>query len=255
MPFPEFRLVSYENVRIVSLQDKFQVHQDLNQILSMSSTELLASHLKDSLLQAIDADEIDKETSYAKANPGSTQEVKDALKVSSWGSGGGLGIFGGKLYRFKNQAVTTSFGSLFDAVKQEIPGAEYSRNNFFHGHSVFDKVDGSVDFRIVFHAYEYPGNIEATKSRLAKEVEPAVEEFTDGKKEFYQRNAIWSMRNNTIYIPNYYPYVIEGEDRSNFPYGRVLKDYGCAVEQKLIGEEIIAFNVFPSERVKLFLKQ
>lgn len=254
MSFPAFKLAEHKDVATVALSGKLAVPEALKPILTKDTTTLAAELLM-SLLDVVAADKIDKETTYDKVNPGKTQNVKNELKVSSWGSGGGLGTFSGKLYRFKEVALTTYFGKLFDAVKAAVPNAKYSRNNFFHGHSVFDKVDGSVDSRIVFHAYEYPENLETTKSGQANEVEPSVAEFKDDKSDFYKRNVIWSMRSNTLLVPDYWDYLIVGEELSDFPYGGVVTPEGCVMNQAKIGEEIIAFNFFPSEGVKLFLKQ
>ena len=255
MPFPEFKLESHADVTTVALGSSLAVPAELGPILTKDTTQKAAEFLM-SLLDVVAADTIDAETTYNGVNPTKTPSAKGSLKVSSWGSGGGLGMFGGKLHRFKSAALTTFFEKVFNAVQAGIPGSRYSRNNLFHGHSVFDKVDGSVDFRIVFHAYEYPKNLEMTKSALALEVEPGVAAFDDGGAGFYKRNAIWSMRSNSIYIPNYYDYMIlMTKEIDEMPYGAVVGSPGCVMNQAKVGEEIVSFNVFPSEGVKLFLKQ
>jgi hypothetical protein len=261
MPFPGFELVEGENVDVVKPNQLPVVPDKFKLILNEKTTAGAGSYLK-GLLDKVAADVIDKGSDYRERFQALDGE---GLKVSSWASGGGLGIFEGRFYHFLDGNLTTFFEGLFDAVRGAIPNARYSRNNFFHGHSVFDEVRGDVDFRIVFHAYEYPADKESKKSKEALKVEDADkvpefrrEDFNEDNPGFYRRNAIWSMRNNTLYIPNYLPYAFDldaGPLRA-FRYGGGGFDLGvCTMDQTRIGEEIIALNYFPSERVGLFLKQ
>jgi hypothetical protein len=80
-----------------------------------------------------------------------------------------------------------------------------------------------------------------------------VDEFEHNCSSFYQRNSIWSMRNNFFYIPDY------SEDVGS--YKALLRTetqetvVACVMDQGEVGMELIAFNYFPSEGVQLFLKQ
>lgn len=168
-------------------------------------------------------------------------------------------------YRLKNKDLKEYFEALFLFVGDKIP-ARLSRNNLFHGHAVFDVVDNEFDFRILFHAYEYPSDypssLEYRKSSDAHELD-REEQFTSNENDYCKRNAIWSMRHNTLYIPDFSKYL-RGQNRkkiSDMPYGSLFDtsvqgwEKACKVEEDRIGELIITFNYFPNEKVSFFLKR
>ena len=253
MSFPQFKLQDHFDV--IKVQMDKAVPDELAQILNYDTTEDAAIFLK-SLLKTVESDVVDNESKYSSALD------KQYLNVSNWASSSGKGdVFREKYYRFSDEGLRIFFEALFKNVEKNIP-ATLCRNNLFHCHAVFDEVEDSVDLRLVFHAYEYPLDLEWFKSDKAFEVEPDKQKFETQERNYFKRNAIWSLRNNTLYIPDFFDYLgfSKSKNLNVMPYGCLFdKEIDgwkktCTIDQSKVGNEIISLNYFPTENVKLFLK-
>ncbi len=263
MGFRKFDLVEFVNVKTVPLE-AWPI--ELQPLIEKNTTFEQAVDILWGLLKPIQPADINCESSYYKVILSDEIPVleKNADQVSNWASGGGLARFREPplLYRFKNDRLTTFFENVFQRAAVEIP-AILCRNNLFHGHAVFDvdQDNKEVDFRIVFHAYEYPLRTQRTKSEQVSRLDSGITTCDIGP-DYYKRNAIWSMSKNMLYIPDYVDYILEPDENplSKFPYGRLLKKGegvrldDCVVDQAMVGDEIVAFNDFKQENVRLFLK-
>jgi hypothetical protein len=222
------------------------------------------------LLHPVKSADVDKETAYDQANPAKISTVEKPYLVTEWASGGGDPAFKltDAVWRFIDGANATFFQGLFDVVAKTIPGAEYNRTNLFHGHVVYAREGEAPDLGVVFHAYEYPEDLEPGKAALAKTL-PDFQGFkgalTDDQafyKKFCQRNAIWTLADNALRVPDYYEYVISlDEDDIAAGWGKLIQDKtggitrGVTVDEAKVGTNLIGLNYFPKEKVGLFLKQ
>jgi hypothetical protein len=136
------------------------------------------------------------------------------------------------------------------------------RNNLFHGHLVDSK--DMDDTYVVFHAAEYPRNLEEVKSTLAKAVEGAgTVEFTSQDWGYAYRNVIWSLGKRKLWNPvySYNSALLPGEH----PTWLLLKGSSLdpkvpssetvgalTVEQDRMGTEVAGLNFFPGENVRSF---
>ncbi len=178
------------------------------------------------------------------------QKSRGYYKVENWASGGEPFV------RFKTQAVTAYVQALFDMVASRIATKSnvttvLSRNNLFHGHLVFETFGQVPDVLLVFHAFEYPSDLEPDKSNHAQTLEPGVPGFTSQDPAFKWRNAIWSMRLNRIWL-------ICGDKAS--PYRELLDGTKLTtdgdpfvIDESKLGARIADVNIFPNEGVASFL--
>jgi hypothetical protein len=135
------------------------------------------------------------------------------------------------------------------------------RNNLFHGHLV--DCDDMDDTYVVFHAAEYPKNLEEVKSTLAKGLEGAnAVEFSSADPGFVYRNVIWSLGKRMLWNPVYNSTeLMPGEH----PTWALLKGAGLekgerdtqdvmavTVQQDRMGTEVAGLNFFPGENVRSF---
>ncbi|WNG13566.1 hypothetical protein [Cystobacter fuscus] len=189
------------------------------------------------------ANDITQESNLAKA-PGYN-------KVENWASGGA------PFARFTKPAVTTYVETLFDTAAAHIASKSgvarvLSRNNLFHAHLVFETFGSTPDVLLVFHAFEYPSDIEATKSGFARTLEPGVPAFASSSSAFKWRNAIWSMHLNRIWLINY--------SNNTNPYRELLHDPDVSkahnplfLDESKLGKCIADVNTFKNEGVAPFL--
>lgn len=178
-------------------------------------------------LTPLTSEEIDSESLY-----NSIFEEKKHYKTSNWASG----ITTHEFYRQKES--TLFFEYLFETVSGNTP-AELSRSNLFHGHIVYN--EDLNDILIVFHAFEYPSDIEDIKSNLAYHLEKK-KKFISSDKGFQWRNSFYSRNKNSLFI-------IENslENISPLIYENITLD------QSFFGKGIFDINYFPSEGIRPFL--
>lgn len=105
-----------------------------------------------------------------------------------------LGSGGAKIRVFKKYEHKKFFISLFQRVHNSFPDIKLNPLNFFHGHFV-------KNF-IIFHAYEYPSDLEPFKSRQIHSKHPHLKLFSSSNKFYGKRNLIYSFNLNVIYRLN-----------------------------------------------------
>jgi hypothetical protein len=116
------------------------------------------------------------------------------LKLSNWCSTGACKAASTKRYWGAVEPAETFFKVLFDearwATSTKTVQTQLSRSDLFHGHIVYNNDHGVF---IVFHAKEYPADIEVAKSGFARQVDPLCVSFNKDDECFKLRNAVYSM--------------------------------------------------------------
>lgn len=170
------------------------------------------------------------------------------LRLANWASGNDP-----PFYRYRSATVTTWLGQLFAEVAR-IAGHALNRADLFHCHLVYDDqcTLGGTDLLAIFHAKEYPHDIEAHKHGHAAGVDSGVVAFTTTTRAFASRNPIWSARTGRIYIPHF-------RNGAN-PFVGLLGDPNVGagnplfLDATLLGDCIADVSVFPREGVAPFQK-
>lgn len=173
-------------------------------------------------------------------------EGKNHLRTTNWSSSSST-QWG---YYLSTQAIASHFKIIFEKIASiynselEFMSMVLCRNNLFHGHVLYNET--LKDIFIVFHAFEYPCDLEPQKSSQAKEIEPGIDEYdSEAIAAFAWRNAIYSVNNNCVYIP----------DISQEPYCSQLRrgpaEY-CTLDETKVGTRLFDINYFPEENLPSF---
>jgi hypothetical protein len=102
-------------------------------------------------------------------------------RLIDWGSGGLLGT----PWRYKNEACNEFFISLFKQIASSLPKVNLTPHDLFHAHAI---LYGQKDrLALVFHAKEYPSDLERGKNHY----QIPSEEFTSTDVSFRRRNFIY----------------------------------------------------------------
>jgi hypothetical protein len=183
----------------------------------------------------------------------SLSQEKGFYKVENWASGGA------PFRRFENEALTEFIDELFlmvaatlARVTGEPPAKIVRRHDLFHGHWVYS--DAAKDILIVFHAKEYPENLEQFKAGTAKVLEGAnYERFVSSDRRFKLRCPIWSMKQNKLFSTDFtasdnpYRDLLDSPDLAN-------RDNPLLLSQANLGVCIADVNSFSNEGVKSFFR-
>ena len=122
-----------------------------------------------------------------------TRPQKIKRNLVSWASGA-------KSPRvFKDEKLTTLFANLFLKIEQSFSDINLNRLNLFHAHLVGDDRVWGGDIFLIFHAFEYPIDLELKKNRIAVNRDISLATFRTGTRSFDRRNLIWSLRANKIW--------------------------------------------------------
>ena len=148
---------------------------------------------------------------------------------------------------YRHRELTTFCTELFEAMKQAASEFESSdllaRNNLFHGHIFYNpELD---DVLIIFHAFEYPEDIFENCAVKALEIEPATPTFKSTHEAFRWRNAIYSAKQNAVFIINAQTWG--SGHKALFPFSDFTLD------ESLCGVHICDVNYFPQEGVAPFI--
>lgn len=213
-----------------------------------------ADSLRDALINL--SDKVSDETLSGES---SLAKDKGYYKLHNWASGGA------PFRRFKEDELTDFFEELFTtlvAVSLSLTtgnspwwqGApvQLSRADLFHGHLIWDTSVPFADLLFLFHAKEYPSDIESTKAGFARHLESGVyKDFKTSSADFKYRCSIYSLRLNRLYIlklsDNGSPYrgFVANPDLS--------KTYNpLRIDQDDLGECVADVNHFPNDGVRLF---
>jgi hypothetical protein len=228
---------------------KLEVPKLIEQLPLMLPSGAIRSLRKNSA--PLDKDALDTESTYSlSGKPG-------FKKLQNWASGGA------PFHRFLDKNVTLFFDTLFetvlDFVNSRLDGKEQpwklSRNDLFHGHLSWVHFSSASDVVMVFHAQEYPADLEVSKSKAAGELEADVKPFLAGAAPFGRRCPIWSMRKKRIWSIDFFA--------KNNPFLPLLSTplstagrgaNPLVVDQDNIGECLADISYFPREKVHSFMR-
>jgi len=186
------------------------------------------------------------------------------FRLANWASG--MGNLCRILTKYDLEACKTLFCTYADVLKKKW-GQRYTieqvfaRNNLFHGHLGYNEAHKS--FLLVFHACEYPKNLEENKSINAKAIEDWAadacernsyfESITNESSIYPFRNAVYSFSANRMWVLNYTRLV-------NHPYRHLLANPNdetnnpiTADESLVTDEQLGNVNYFPNEYDSRFL--
>jgi hypothetical protein len=199
----------------------------------------------------LDQDALDRESSYPLlTGPG-------YKKLQNWASGGA------PFRRFRDRTVTRFFNTLFERVLGYVNSVldptdrpwVLSRNDLFHGHLSWAHFSSANDVVMVFHAQEYPADLEESKNRAASELERGVRSFRSDAAPFGRRCPIWSMRKKRLWSIDFFapsnPLLpLLATPLSTLRRGR----NPLVVDQDDIGECLADISYFPKEGVESFMR-
>lgn len=175
----------------------------------------------------------------------STQSTDLNPKILSWASSGQNPRI------FKNQVNNDFFQNIFHRIEKSFPEITLNRINLFHAHLI----QTPDDFLLVFHAFEYPRDLEPYKFEVAKKLNPQTTSFTTKSKGYDRRNLIWSLLKNKIWrfdtsSKSKFNFLIRSAAYELYPKEVLL---GNALQENLFGINIADINYFPLEEKRLFL--
>ncbi|MFE8596318.1 hypothetical protein [Archangium violaceum] len=228
---------------------KLDVPLIIEQLPILSPSGAIRSLLKNSA--PLDKDALDKESTYAlSGKPG-------FKKLQNWASGGA------PFHRFVDKDVTLFFDTLFEAVldvvNSRLDGDEQpwalSRNDLFHGHLSWAYFSSLSDVVMVFHAQEYPADLESFKSKAAGELEADVKPFLADAAPFGRRCPIWSMRKKRIWSIDFFAKNNPFLPLLSTPLSKAGRGVNpLVVDQDNIGGCLADISYFPREKVHSFMR-
>ncbi len=118
----------------------------------------------------------------------STMEINISPELKSWGSGAIPKVF-------TSNTLNLFFKELFIIIHKNFPDIDLSPLNLFHGHLIKTQ----NDFIVIFHAFEYPVDLEPQKFLAAKKFGMNLKPFLSSSPSYKKRNLIWSQRDQKIY--------------------------------------------------------
>jgi hypothetical protein len=121
---------------------------------------------------------------------------KNYLRLSNWASQGASGDWANWQYMVFRSEPNLFFKALFTETKAKA-NAEFSRTDLFHGHVMWHQTDGLI---VVFHAKEYPSDLESSKSSNGKLADTKSASFTKFDKNFTKRNIRYDFRTDSMSI-------------------------------------------------------
>jgi hypothetical protein len=153
-------------------------------IVTLAGPNYPLGHNGDTLIQLLaSSKKLFKQTDPHKIDP----------KLKAWASGTG------KAHIFKEKALSNYFKMLFKIIQSSFPKIKLNVANLFHGHILYDDKLPGGDIIIVFHAFEYPKDLEPYRFQKALEWNPKLKAFYSSDKAFLGRNLIFSLKKNKIW--------------------------------------------------------
>ncbi|MEN9578030.1 MAG: hypothetical protein RJA70_1039 [Pseudomonadota bacterium] len=222
------------SVHISAYDSALTVPSFMTAVMSVNSAAAAAEKMVD-LTSRLSTPKVDAESRF-----NCDQTFK---RVQSWASGNAP-----PFYR-SDSTTQLWLSDLFTEVAHRA-GHVLNRADLFHCHLCYDGTDG--DLVMIFHAKEYPSDIEFFKHTAAASLDNSVVAFTTATANFSNRNSIFSVRNNRIYVPHF--------ANATNPYrgllgDPVLKDNNpLFLDATILGDCIADINAFPVEGVAPFFK-
>ena len=166
-------------------------------------------------------------------------------KILSWASSGQDPRI------FKSQINNDFFQKIFGRIEKSFPDITLNRINLFHAHLI----QTPDDFLLIFHAFEYPMDLEPHKFEMARKLNPQITPFTTKTNGYDRRNLIWSLIKNKIWrldtsSRSKFNFLIRSPAFEVYPKEVLL---GNSLQENLFGKNIADINYFPLEEKRLFL--
>lgn len=164
--------------------------------------------------------------------------------IKNWSSGGS------NHRSFSDAKLNLFFKEIFFRISNRFENISLSLLDLFHGHIIIDSSSVSYDdILIIFHAKEYPKDLESYKVNFALEKYPYCKTFTTSSKGYESRNLIWSLRKNIIWrLDTSKASVFSELVKSpvyDFAPELVLK--ANALQENFFGETLLNINYFNDE--------
>ena len=165
--------------------------------------------------------------------------------VINWASGDSASA------RTFDQAITDFFQRLFQEIINNCPEILLSEVDLFHGHLI----STPNDLLLVFHAKEYPYDLEFAKYKAALKINPSVKQFYSSDDAYKTRNIIWSLKQNHFYQLDTSPgspfHDLIKSEIYDFAPDLVVK--ANALQQEYLGDNIADINYFTNFDGKTYL--
>jgi hypothetical protein len=151
------------------------------------------------------------------------------------------------------EALFASYWTVLSEVSLQRVPYIYSRNDFWHGHLAFSGAQQT--WFVLFHAAEYPYDLEERKDGYAEVVGPpgSYSAISSVTEYFKVRNGIYTFRDNTLRVLNFNNNFTSSNPYWNLLYNwqavSVPDDYLFDVDTTLTA----SLNWFSAEGVPLFL--
>jgi len=178
-----------------------------------------------------------------------TKSLKIKPELVAWASGA-------KSPRvFKNEKLTIFFKDLFLKIEKSFADIGLNRINLFHAHIVYDNRVWGSDLIIVFHAFEYPLDLEPKKNLVAMGEDISLSSFFTRSPGFKSRNLIWSLRANKIWRidtskSSIFNHLVRSPAFDLYPE-EVLR--ANTAQEIYFGKVVADINYFPKEYKKPFI--
>ena len=170
----------------------------------------------------------------------------DHKKPSNWSSGATPSMDTSHR-KVEDEDSIKFFVTMFEKAAALID-ATLSRNNLFHAHCLVHK--GKKDFRMVFHSYEYPSDIEELKSKYAHELDTDVKEFESTTPNFKFRNVVYSSNLKQLIKFDQSGWTATSADHA--PYnvaGAIGGPNNIRLEEDMLGDFKATVNYFPKDDI------
>ena len=122
--------------------------------------------------------------------------TSNSHKLSNWASGGVRANWSDYKYKTFHSDADTFFKALFEEARV-LSNAKFSRTDLFHGHVMWHKTDGLI---VIFHAKEYPSDLESWKSTSGALADPKSASFTKHDADYAKRNVRYDFRSNSMSV-------------------------------------------------------
>jgi hypothetical protein len=150
---------------------------------------------------------------------------------------------------FKDEKINIYFKKLFHLIEKKFKDITLDRINLFHAHLV----QAENDFILIFHAFEYPVDLEPQKFIIARRQNPKLIPFITNSKKYKRRNLIWSLKKNRIWridTSAEFNFLVKSSAFDLYPK-EVLR--ANSLQEDLFGKRVADLNYFPMEDKNLFL--
>jgi len=226
-----------EAIKITYIDSGLEIPQTIQELAGAE----ISADLREKI-EAISEERTDNEITQMSSQIYQQRFTGDYLKPYNWASGVS-GCLEQDYREVTDEGANTFFIALFNKVTDEI-GANLSRNNLFHGHCMINTTVN--DLRIVFHAFEYPSDLEAIKSEQASAIDTTVASFTRQTENFKYRNAVYSTALNQIIKIDMTGWEEGSEDHAPFNEAGTIINHICFDQDKL-GTLEATLNYFPKD--------